>query len=133
MPKSCGKFDSGYKKHAYNSWGCPDIPTRSGWSPPYEFANGPYSANCTAAQLRLRKGHCLKHAQNRWISGLLHKKTALKVYMVLQRDFKHELHVFAIDRAPTAHTPTRPPLAEQNPNFEKAEHAEKLRKIRLWI
>ena len=36
MPKSCGKFDSGYKKHAYNSWGCPDIPTRSGWSPPHE-------------------------------------------------------------------------------------------------
>ena len=62
-------------------------------SPPCEFANGRYSANCTAVQLRLRKGHCLKHAQNRWISGLLHKKTALKVYMVLQRDFKHELHV----------------------------------------
>ena len=59
MPKSCGKFESGYKKHAYNSWGCLAFLTRSGWSPPHEFANGPYSANCTAAQLRLRNGYCL--------------------------------------------------------------------------
>ena len=128
MPKSCGKFDFGYKKHAYNSRGCPDIPTRSGWSPPHEFANGPYSANCTAAQLRLRKGHCLKHAQNRWISGLLHKKTALKVYMVLQGGFKHELHAFVFAWAPTVHTPISRSLAEQNTNFLMAGHAEKLRK-----
>ena len=43
-----------------------------------------YSANCTAAQLRLRNGYCLKHAQNRWRYELLHKITALNVYMVLQ-------------------------------------------------
>ena len=40
-PKSVGKFDFGYKKHAYNSWGCPDTPTRSGWSPPHEPPAGP--------------------------------------------------------------------------------------------
>ena len=34
-PKSCGKIHFGYKKHACNSWGCSDIPTRSGWSPPH--------------------------------------------------------------------------------------------------
>ena len=43
-----------------------------------------YSANCTAAQLRLRNGYCLKHAQNRWRYELLHKITALNVNMVLQ-------------------------------------------------
>ena len=129
MPKSCGKFDFGYKKHAYDSWGCPDIPTRSDWSPPYEFANGPYSANCTAAQLRLRNGYCLKHAQNRWRYDLVHKITALNVYMVLQGGFKHELHAFVVAWAPTAHTPISRSLAEQNINFGKTNHAEKLRKI----
>ena len=96
MPKSVGKFDFGYKEHAYNSWGCPDIPTRSGWSSPHEFANGPYSANCTAAQLRLRNGYCLKHAQNRWRYQLLHKITALNVHIVMQGGFEHELHAFVV-------------------------------------
>ena len=133
MPKSCGKFESGYKKHAYNSWGCLAFLTRSGWSPPHEFANGPYSANCTAAQLRLRNGYCLKHAQNRWRYDLLHKMSALNVCIVMQGGFKHELHAFVVAWAPTAHTPISPSLAEQNPNLWMAEHAEKLRKIRLWV
>ena len=99
----------------------------------FGYANDACSANCTAAQLRLRNGYCLKHAQNRWRYELLHKITALNVYMVLQGGFKHELHAFVVAWAPTAHTPTSPPLAEQNANFRKAEHAEKLRKIRLWV
>ena len=84
MPKSVGKFDFRHKKHACNSWACSDNSTRSGWSPPHEFTNGPYSANCTAAQLRLQNGYCLKHAQNRWRYELLHKITALNVNMVLK-------------------------------------------------
>ena len=36
MPKSCGKFDFGYKKHACHSWACSDNSTRSSWSPPQE-------------------------------------------------------------------------------------------------
>ena len=86
-----------------------------------------YSANCTAAQLRLRNGYCLKHAQNRWRYDLLHKITALNVYIVMQRGFKHELHAFVVAWAPTAHTPISRSLAEQNANFLMASHAEKLR------
>ena len=46
-----------------------------------------YSANCTAAQLRLRNGYCLNHAQNRWRYELLHKITALNVCIVMQGGF----------------------------------------------
>ena len=87
-----------------------------------------YSANCTAAQLRLRNGYCLKHAQNRWRYELLHKMTALNVYMVLQGGFEHELHAFVFAWAPTVHTPISRSLAEQNANFLMAGHGEKLRK-----
>ena len=116
MPKSCGKFESGYKKHAYNSWGCLAFLTRSGWSPPHEFANGPYSANCTAAQLRLRNGYCLNHAQNRWRYELLHKMTALNIYVVIQGGLNtncthlwslgHPLHAHAQAHLWLSKTPT---------------------------
>ena len=78
----------------------------------FGYANDPCSANGTAAQLQLRKGYCLKHAQNRWRYGLLHRRTALNVFMVIQGGFKHELHAFAVAGAPTAPTPTIQSLAE---------------------
>ena len=99
----------------------------------FGFANGPYSANCTVAQLRLRNSYCLKHAQNRWRYDLLHKMPALNVYIVMQGGLKTKLHASVVGWAPTAHTPTSRSLAEQNANFRKAEHAEKLWKIRLWV
>ena len=67
----------------------------------FSYANDPYSANCTAAQLWLWKGYCLKHAENRWRYEILHGKPALNVYMVTQVGFKHELHAFVVARAPT--------------------------------
>ena len=54
--------------------------------------------------------------------------SALNVYIVMQGGFEHELHAFVVAWEPTAHTPTSPPLAEQNSNFGMSEHAEKLRK-----
>ena len=51
----------------------------------------------------------------------------------MQGGFEHELHAFVVAWAPTAHTPISRSLAEQNANFLMAGHAEKWRKIRLWV
>ena len=121
MPKSCGKFDSGYNKHAYTCEAAADTPTRSGWSPPYEFANGPYSTNCTAAQLRLRKGHCLKHAQNRWISGELLRRSTWSCRGMLNTNCMYlRLIVHPLHTHPHAHLwPSKTPTSER-PNMPKS-------------
>ena len=89
------------RKH-HSASNCFDLKTCSG------FANAVARTAPTAQQHSsnaLRKGYCLKHAQNCWIYGLLHKKTALKVCM-LQRDFKHKqffLIVHPLHTHPQAH------------------------------
>ena len=88
----------------------------------------PVQRQLHSSQQRLRNGYCLKYAQNRWRYELLHKITALNVFIVMQGGFEHELHAFVVAWAPTAHTPISRSLAEQNTNFLMARHAEKLRK-----
>ena len=94
----------------------------------YGFTNDPCSANCTAAQMRLRNGYCLKHAQIAGGMDFCIKNSSECLYDDAEV-FETQFHAFAVAHAPIVRTSMSPPLAEHNTNFRKADHAKKLPKF----
>ena len=69
----------------------------------FGFTNDLYSTNCAAAQLRVRRGYCLKHPR---IAGDMGSCIRRSPECLCDAGFfKHELHASAVAHAPTVHTP----------------------------